>query len=106
MNAHTIDFNKFGGPVFSGRARGIAARAEYHLDDLDREDTSVEVTIPQNAYTVTSSFFLGLFGPSVIKAGNSEVFKSKFHFNNVPEFLNEDIDKYINIALQGRDLFK
>lgn len=107
MNAHTIDFSKFGGPVFSGRARGIAARAEHRLDDLDQSSESlVDVKIPQDAYTVTSSFFLGLFGPSVIRAGNRERFKEKFHFDDVPEFLNDDIDQYISIALQGRDLFK
>lgn len=99
-----IDFAKYNGPVYTGRERGVRLRAELRLDDIDRSDAIVEVSIPDDTYTVTSSFFLGLFGPSVIRAGSKDAFYERFHFKS-PAFLRPDMDGYVARALQTRNLF-
>ncbi len=101
-----VHFQNFNGPVYAGRARGVDARKQVQLDLADSRGDDVDVFVPEGTYTVTSSFFLGLFGPSVLKEGSQEAFLKRFHFKNIPEFLQPDIDKYIGIALQSRNLFE
>lgn len=99
-----IDFGKYNGPVYTGRDRGARLRAELDLDRVDTSEETVDVCIPENTYTVTSSFFLGLFGPSVVKAGSKDQFFRKYRFR-VPPFLRPDVDGYVARALQTRNLF-
>lgn len=74
-----IDLGRFGPPVFTGRARGEAIRAKSGLDKKPM-DEPVEVVIPEGTYAITSSFFLGLFGPSIRAAGSHEKFFGLFKF--------------------------
>lgn len=100
-----IDFTSLGGPVYSGRPRGAAIRHKFLLDEVDRDAAAkVEVSLPENTYSMTSSFFLGLFGPSVVKAGSSEAFFRKFHFHAKPVLQNA-FSGYVEIALQTKRLF-
>jgi hypothetical protein len=97
----TIDFSKIEGPVYTGRHRGEELRRELQLDRIDEEQQSVEVSVPSDTYTITSSFFLGLFGPSVVSAGSKDAFYARYHFQ-LPPFLKEIVDVYIARALQKR----
>lgn len=99
-----IDFGRYNGPVYTGRDRGARLRAELDLDRVDTSDETVDVRIPEGTYTVTSSFFLGLFGPSVVKLGSKDRFFQKYHFL-APAFLKPDVDGYVARALQSRNLF-
>jgi hypothetical protein len=99
-----IDFKDIDGLVYTGRDRGERLRSEFKLDELDAAGEVVEVDIPDNAYTISSSFFLGLFGPSVVGAGSKEAFLRRYHFK-APDFLNEVMDTYVSRALQNRNLF-
>jgi hypothetical protein len=100
----TIDFAKIEGPVYTGRLRGEQLRDELELDRLDEAADTVDVRIPESTYTISSSFFLGLFGPSVVKAGSPEAFYSHYRFQS-PAFLKEVMDSYVRRALQTRNLF-
>jgi hypothetical protein len=100
----SIDFAKYNGPVYTGRDRGVRLREQLKLDEADSADSVVNVSIPETTYTVTSSFFLGLFGPSVVKAGSREQFFAKYKFN-LPSFLQPDVEGYVARALQTRNLF-
>lgn len=106
MNAPvpTIDFATIEGPVYTGRDRGERLRDNLKLDQLDVTADVVNVRIPETTYTISSSFFLGLFGPSVIKAGSKEAFYRRYHFES-PSFLSEVMDSYVSRALQTRNLF-
>lgn len=104
-NAHMIDFNKIEGLVYTGRDRGERLRAQFDLDTLDSSDDDVTVVIPKNVYTISSSFFLGMFGPSVVHAGSKDKFYERYHFES-PEFLREAMDGYVARALQRRNLFQ
>lgn len=99
-----IDFSKYNGPVYTGRDRGARLRAQLNLDAIDRTEGTVDVSIPEETYTVTSSFFLGLFGPSVVRAGSKDQFFAKYRFK-LPAFLRPDVDGYVARALQPRNLF-
>lgn len=99
-----IDFHKIEGPVYTGRRRGELLRGELQLDKTDIDGDVVEVNIPEGTYTISSSFFLGLFGPSVVKAGSKDAFYSRYHFKS-PSFLKDVMDGYVSRALQSRNLF-
>lgn len=100
-----IDLSKYDGPVFSGRDRGELIRSKIGLDSADNDpQTLIEVDVPANTYSVTSSFFLGLFGPSIVRAGSSEIFFVKFHFNATPTIKNR-IFSFVSRALQDKALF-
>lgn len=100
-----IDFKSLGGPVYSGRPRGVALRQRLELDTLDEDKSAVvDVNVPDSTYSMTSSFFLGLFGPSVARAGSREAFFGKYHFQAKP-VLQKAFDGYVDIALQTTRLF-
>ena len=99
-----IDFTKIQGPVYTGRVRGERLRYELGLDELDASGAAVDVEIPEGTYTISSSFFLGLFGPSVVKAGSKAAFYERYRFR-APEFLTRVMDGYVARALQSRNLF-
>ncbi|QRR36328.1 hypothetical protein JNX00_10905 [Hydrogenophaga sp. YM1] len=100
----TIDFGGISGPVYTGRERGEQLRSTLGLDVYDSEPGVVEVVIPPSTYTISSSFFLGLFGPSVVKAGSKEAFYDRYHFTS-PKFLENVMDGYVTRALQSKNLF-
>jgi hypothetical protein len=94
----TIDFGRLGGPVFAGRPKGEKVRAELGLDAVDEEGTRVEVLIPEDIYSLNNSYFLGLFGKSVVHAGTREKFYAQYHFTG-PEFALKEVDAGIDRAL-------
>jgi hypothetical protein len=70
--------------VYSGQPRGKAARQQFRVDALDREDGVVTVLIPPDTYSIGPSFLLGLFEPSIIKLGKDGFFaKYKFPWDAI-----------------------
>ena len=104
MTSLVVDLSSVAGPVYSGRGRGEALRAQYGLDAKEDKSEVVEVFIPSSAYTVSSSFFLGLFGPSVRKCGTVDSFEQKYRFK-APDFLKPILHAHATLALQNRSLF-
>lgn len=104
MTSLVLDLSNVAGPVYSGRGRGEALREKYALSTTEDQADSVEVIIPPNTYTVSSSFFLGLLGPSVQKCGSVENFERKFHFK-APDFLLPILHSHAGLAVQNRNLF-
>ena len=94
-----IDFSNFGGPVYSGRAKGEMVRTDLNLDSYDGVTGRIRVIIPKSTYSVTSSFFLGLFGKSVRKAGSFDEFAKKFQFDT-PEIFRQTIRTCVDRALR------
>ncbi|MBR7793720.1 DUF4325 domain-containing protein [Undibacterium sp. FT147W] len=103
-NTVIIDFGTLEGPVFTGRPRGEQLRVKLHVDSYDEQNVEVEVNIPDSTYSISSSFILGLFGKSVVKAGSKDAFYNKFHFNT-NELFHEVIDSCVSRALQDKDIF-
>ncbi len=82
--------------VFAGRDRGRAVRNAAQLDAVDQADATVEVRVPDDVYSINSSFFLGMFGKSVRNLG-AEEFRRRYHF--VGEDLHEFVEEGIREAL-------
>lgn len=100
-----INFAAFDGPVYSGRSRGEQVRIKLNLDSVDKnDDLHVQVTIPDDTYSVTSSFFLGVFGPSIVRAGSAARFFDKFHIT-AKQAISERIHSFVERALQQKSLF-
>ena len=94
-----VDFKKLGGPVYSGRSKGELARIKFKLDEVDKAQAKVIVRIPESAYSVTSSFYLALFGKSILHAGSREAFLSRYDFQ-VPKVFLDTFETCISRALQ------
>lgn len=97
----TIDFLKKGyeGKVYSGRKRGELARQDFRVNELDESNIKVDVIIPQHLFSLTSSFFLGMFGPTLKKLGSKSKFKEKYNLKGSSIIL-EEIDEYIDRELR------
>ena len=88
----------------SGHQRGVAARTEYHLEELDVGDEPVEVRVPTDVYTITPSFFQGMFADSVHHLGNDrEQFLAHYHFI-VDEVLLQQIERGLSAILTERNV--
>lgn len=97
-----IDFAALGGPVYIGRDRGEAARKKYNLDEIDRDvNCLIVVSVPDSTYSINSSFFLGFFGDSIVRAGSREAFLKKFSFSCPPTIM-ATIDRCIQRALHQK----
>ena len=78
---YDIDFAALGGPTYTGRPDGERARAQLKIDEREDEpDVEFHVDIPISTYNINSSYFLGLFGNSIRKAGTRDKFLDKFQF--------------------------
>ena len=89
-----IDFGMLGGSVFTGRDRGLTVRSTLRLDEQDELPNPVEVIIPETIYTISSSFFLGMFAPSIQKFNSKNEFLKKYVFT-VPKKFEATIDRCI-----------
>lgn len=103
MTHETVNINfensGYKGKVFSGRSRGELARKQFNLNDLDNRDIRVNVVVPNGLFSLTSSFFLGMFGPTLRTLGSKERFQQKYHFTG-PEPILEELDQYIDTELR------
>lgn len=67
-------------PYISGKERGESARRFFKLDESDGIAETVEVVIPDHVKSISSSFALGLFSPSVKRLGSVDAFSTHYRF--------------------------
>jgi hypothetical protein len=97
-----IDLDKFrssGARVFAGRDRGREVRRVADLDSIDAGAATATVHVPPDTLSVNSSFFLGLFGPSVRRL-REEGFRAKYHFTGkrIERTISACIEEALNTA--------
>ena len=97
-----IDFSTLGGPVFVGRAKGIFSRKQLSIDETDAAPGPVTIRIPADTYSVNSSFFLGMFGPSLDYFGSRESFMEHYRFE-APHHVMETLDSVMQTVLTNKD---
>lgn len=85
----------------SGHERGVAARAKFDLDALDKDSAEVVIGVPEDLYSVSPSFFQGMFAASVRACGNRDGFLKRFHFD-APVVVLRQIDSGIAASLRKR----
>lgn len=67
--------------VLSGRELGCQIRKKMNLDQIDIDGKKYKIVFPENIISISTSFFLALFGESVRKCGNKEEFLNKYSFD-------------------------
>ena len=96
------EFRKDGSKIFSGRDIGIEAREKLDLNEKDLDEEKYTIIIPQDTYSITGSFFGGLFSDSIIKL-KEEKFRQKYIFKcsqgDLSEVLQNDIEEGIYDAI-------
>ncbi|PZR84379.1 MAG: hypothetical protein DI537_33135 [Stutzerimonas stutzeri] len=88
----------------SGHERGLAAREKFQISSLDGAQDEVVVSVPDFVYTITPSFFQGMFAESVKRFSSREAFLSKYKFKAQPVVLQQ-IDRGIKASLMHRGTF-
>lgn len=76
-------------PLMVGRDFGKATRKQANLDEIDQLGPGVKVNVCVNddTYSMSSSFFLGMFEDSIRKLGKDK-FLEKYKLNLPPMFVN------------------
>ena len=77
IDLSVINGQKF--KVLSGVELGEKARKEFNVDLLDSQQNKVVFFVPDDVYSVNSSFFSGLFQKS-IKTLNEKRFREQYTF--------------------------
>ncbi len=93
------DYRVKGSKVFTGRDRGRDVRLQSNIDAIEQGNTSVEVIIPENTYSINPSFLEELLVNVVTKLGK-EGFMAKFKFTSEGDYqyesrLEEAIDRIL-----------
>ena len=96
-----LDLERFRGSrenrVLAGRDEGKQARLDARVDELDTVEDSVKVLVPHDLFSVTSSFFLGLFEESIRRLGGTR-FLEHYAFSGKP------IQRVIDDAIRSAEL--
>ncbi len=85
----------------SGHERGVAARKEFRVAELDEVGESVRVIVPSDLYGLSPSFFQGMFAESVRKFKSREAFLEHYSFD-APDIVVEQIENGIDLSLMKR----
>lgn len=73
-----IDLSRASGRNYAGKPNGRAFRKLENLDERDADGKETLILIfPENAYGITSSYFVGLLGNSMLKSGAEDKFKKR-----------------------------
>lgn len=91
----TIDFSEFDHVLLTGRDKGIYYRDKYNLKDIDL-NKRYNIIIPKSVFTITATFFKGMFKDSVLKCGNKDKFFEVFIFKVENENLLQIIHYYVD----------
>lgn len=98
------DFRGKKSKILSGRDEGEAARVKLKMEKLDISVNQVKIIVPDDIWSINSSFFLGLFGESIRKMGE-DGFREKFIFE-CSESVSEDVEESIKYALKRYSALK
>lgn len=101
-NNKTLPFSKDNPSrhVFLRREAGMAARKRLKLDRADYFGPDIQINIPEDAiFSITSSFFQGMFSTSIRRAGSREKFLQRYQFNCSDHDFNLYVTNGIDRAL-------
>src|SRR5260370_3114175 len=103
----TIDLGTVRAPntkTFTGQPRGKDSRARLKIQSYDKADVVVTVLVPPDTYSVSPSFVLGLFSPSIQTLGRERFF-AKYDFSSWPPELHDAVDEAVDRVLNRADVF-
>jgi hypothetical protein len=70
--------------VWSGYEEGRKTREKHRIAELDKTSCQAVIVVPEHVWTITSSYFRGLFGESIDTLGGPG-FRNKYFFVARPE---------------------
>ena len=92
-----------GSIILSGREKGELLRNKLELDELEHDNDEIIIAIPESIVSFNSSYFLGLFTPSIKRYKTKEKFLEKYRFE-CDEYIFKDIEDGIAEALKKNNL--
>jgi hypothetical protein len=103
MKKAIINLNNFrtiGSKVFTGRSKGGEVRNTSKIDELERENSIIEIVIPTDIYSINPSF-LEEFLVNVVSKLGAQGFNEKFKFINEGDYkITKDIEEAIERILR------
>lgn len=91
--------------ILTGRDKGKEARININIDELEEKNDKIILVIPDKIVSFNSSFFLGLFTPSIKKYKTKERFLEKYEFK-CDDTIMEDIYYGIGEALKKTNVLE
>lgn len=88
--------------VLSGVDLGVTARKTFNLDLLDSQENIVTIQIPDEVYSVNSSFFSGMFQKS-LKTLGEKVFRERYLFE-CDDIIKMNVENGISNIVNTMDL--
>ena len=91
--------------VLTGYSYGVLVRRRTGIDKIEKNNENIKIIIPKNIYSITPSFFEGLF-INIIKKIGKEEFKNRFIFisdYNYTKSLNESIYRILILQKYEQD---
>ena len=88
--------------VLSGVDLGKRAREEFNLDLLDEQKNGVVFCVPEDVFSVNSSFFSGMFQASLKELGEKE-FRERYKFE-CDDIIMMNIENGISNIVNTTDL--
>ena len=86
--------------ILFGRDFGAQVRNKLKLDEIDKTEEQVTIIIPNDIWSLNSSYFIGMFEKSILLLGE-EKFRKKYLFqcsnNYILENINQGIDDILNL---------
>ena len=86
--------------IYTGRGRGRDDRKRFGLAQRDKLDEVTEIVVPNQVYTMTSSYFLSLLGDSIRHLGR-DLFMERYKIT-APDHVTRKIDDWISRALREK----
>lgn len=102
----TIEVNlaNASGRNYAGKPNGWAFREQQELDKKDVDGTEViKLIIPDYAYGITSSYFVGLFGKSMLLSGSEERFKERIDLSAASKSQKDCMENAIHHVFLARN---
>lgn len=98
-------YREQGAKIFTDRDKGVRARNELGLDQIESENEKVIILLPTDTWGINPSFFGGLFETSIKKYGESG-FKERYDFEYpnglaLKESLLDDIEDDIGYVIRS-----
>ena len=93
----TIDLQQYrnlNSKILSGRHFGMQVRKKMKLDEIDKTEEQVTIIIPDDIWSLNSSYFIGVFEKSVNYLGE-ENFRNKYVFQCSNNYILENIEQGI-----------
>ena len=104
-NVNIEKYKEKGARIFTDRDRGIKARRELELDQLEKKG-NITILLPEDTWGVNPSFFGGMFEPS-IKTMQTDFYQNySFKYSNGTELsdsLRRNIEDDFEYVMRGFD---